>query len=530
MVKKLSAQELRRRWVNHQEIALLDVREEGPYADAHPLFALTVPVSEIEDKLPALVPRLSASIAVYDDGEGYVEPAATRIVALGYSDVAILDGGLSAYAHVGEVYRDVNVPSKAFGELVEAIQGTPSLPASDAKEVLESEKDVVVLDARRFEEYNTMSIPRGRSCPGGELVYRIFEAAPSADTTVVVHCAGRTRSLIGTQSLLNVGIPNKVVALRNGTIGWTLEGLELETKRTERVSPPSKEASRKARECAQTWAEHVGVSFIAVDKLRQFTEEAEGRTLYLLDVRDPQEYALGHPPGFSCAPGGQLVQATDEWVGVRGARIVLYDTDGVRARMAATWLLQLGWDVHVLAEGASVPDNLPTSKKHSWKAPTSLSITVDDLRKLTGAMVVDLARSSTYRKGHISGAWFASGPELARDLATHSGQGPIVLTSPNGNVAAINVESARKATSRQVFYLAGGTAAWVAAGYPTDTNQQWLSDPIDVYKRPYEGTNNARNNMQAYIDWEHGLVAQLANDGVSSFRVVRTPNGEAARA
>ena len=59
----------------------------------------------------------------------------------------------------------------------------------------------------------------------------------------------------------------------------------------------------------------------------------------MLDVRDPQEYESGHPSGFASAPGGQLVQATDGWVGVRGARIVLYDDDGVRARMAASWLL-----------------------------------------------------------------------------------------------------------------------------------------------------------------------------------------------
>lgn len=521
MAKSITADELRHYWVTSREIALLDVREEGPYSISHPLWALSVPVSEIEKKLPTLVPRLAVPIVVYDDGEGYVDRAAARVKALGYRDVAILDGGLSGYARVGEVYRDVNVPSKAFGELVESINHTPSMSAREVKNLLETDHQVVVLDARRFEEYNTMSIPRGRSCPGGELVYRVFDVVPSPETTVIVNCAGRTRSIVGTQSLINSGLPNKVVALRNGTIGWTLEGLELDTKKVEKIPEPSARATELARTHAVSWAEHVGVSIIDSEKLTQFAEASKERTLYLLDVRDPAEYALGHPPGFSNAPGGQLVQATDEWVGVRGARIVLYDTDGVRARMTASWLLQLGWDVHVLDEKVKVPADLPITTVPPWNAPAPGAISVQELQNLTDASVVDLARSPSYRKGHIPGAWHSSGPELIRDLKTLQGQGPIVLTSPDGDIAASNTDYARDAISRDVFYLSGGTVAWVRAGHAVETDERWLSPPIDVYKRPYEGTSNARKDMQGYLDWEYGLVAQLANDGVSRFHVVR---------
>lgn len=524
MAKTITPQELRRHWANRQEIALLDVREEGPYSIAHPFFALTVPVSEVETKLPALVPRLSAPIVVYDDGEGYVERATRRILAMGYLDVLILEGGLSGYSRVGELFRDVNVPSKAFGELVEAIRHTPSMPARDIKNIIENEQDVVVLDSRRYEEYHTMSIPRGKSCPGGELLYRVFEAAPNPSTTIIVHCAGRTRSIVGTQSLVNAGVPNKVVALENGTIGWTLAGFELDKGKIERVEHPSSEAAKRARHHAQVWAKHVGVSVIDETQLKKFAASAEERTLYLLDVRDPSEYAQGHPDGFASAPGGQLVQATDEWVGVRGARVVLYDSEEVRALMTASWLHQLGWDVHVLGVGVQVPQGLGKPKSPVWTAPDSGAISVEDLQKLKGATIVDLSRSPVYRKGHIPGAWFSSGPELARDLNSVPGDGPIVLTSPDGNIAAANIEHARRDmtnSSREILYLSGGTAAWERSGHTLDTESRWLSEPIDVYKRPYEGTENAEKDMQGYIDWEHGLVAQLANDGVSCFHVVR---------
>ncbi|KJR84715.1 uncharacterized protein SPSK_09004 [Sporothrix schenckii 1099-18] len=559
-LRTTTPQALRRRWANGLEVALVDVREEGPYADAHPLFAVTVPVSELEARLPALVPRPSVPLVVYDNGEGYAARAVPRIAALGYQDISVLEGGLAGYADVGELYRDVNVPSKAFGELVEAIRATPSAPPRDLFDALLSrpDSDVVVLDARRFEEYNTMSIPRGRSCPGGELLYRVFDAAPSPDTTVVVHCAGRTRSLIGTQSLVNAAIPNKVVALRDGTIGWTLEDLTrgglppLETGKTARVPPPSDDGVRRAREHAASWAAHVGVPIVQAPQLLALlaAHNADERTLYLLDVRDPSEYAVDHPAGFQSAPGGQLVQATDEWMGVRGARAVLYDTDGVRARMAASWLLQLGWEVYVFDHAAALPalpDPALTSPASVPPPPAegavAVAVAAQDLKALldnNGATVVDLARSPAYRKGHIPGAWHASGPELARDLQAlvrvhgqGQGDGPLVLTSPDGIVAQANLVDARDAVApRTVLFLAGGTAAWTSAALPLEkatgtSNARWLSTPTDVYKRPYEGTGNDREAMEGYIAWEHQLVAQLANDGVANFHVVRDTRAKA---
>lgn len=522
MAPSITSQEVRQQWIDNQEMALVDVREEGPYSESHPFFAITVPVSEIEEKIPRLIPRLGVPVVVYDDGDNYVESAIARILSLGYTNVKYLEGGLSAYARIGEVFRDVNVPSKAFGELVEAIRHTPSLPARDIQKLLDEEEDLVVLDARRFEEYHTMSIPRGQSCPGGELAYRIGDITASTSTTIIINCAGRTRSIIGTQSLINFGISNKVMALRNGTIGWTLEGLDVERGKSERVHLPSPQSQENARKNAARWAEHVGVPMIGAEELVAFQQEAEARTLYLLDVRDPEEYAKKHPPGFTSAPGGQLVQAVDEWVGVRGARIVLYDDDGVRARMTASWLYQMGWDVSVLQQGTVIP-GLPPADDTIKRPSYALECGVDTqtLRSMTNATIVDLARSPAYRKEHIHGASFASGPELARDIHSASGTGPIVLTSPDGKVAAANVKQAQAATSRMVHFLVGGTKAWMDAGMPTNTDCRWLSEPIDVYKRPYEGTDNARSNMQAYIDWELQLIAQMANDSVSRFRVAR---------
>jgi rhodanese-related sulfurtransferase len=521
-IQSIDARALRTRWRHGEEVALFDLREEGPYSLAHPFFAVSLPIAQIETRIRALVPRLSAPVVVYDDGEGLAARAAQRIAALGYSDVAILEGGLAAYRAVGEVFRDVNVPSKAFGELVEAITHTPSAPADDVKRLIESDADLVVLDGRRFEEYRVMSLPRGRSVPNGELALRVHDIAPDPRTTIVVNCAGRTRSIIGAQTLVNLGLPNRVLALRNGTIGWTLAGHALEHGRGERYGATSPGSHATARTAAAALAEKVGVPAIDAATLAAWRADADTRTLYLLDVRAPDEYAAGHPSGFVSAPGGQLVQATDEWVAVRGARLVLFDDDGVRARVTASWLVQMGWEAVALAEGAVPAAEAGTPPRPTVPPPALPSLTAAEVSaRLSDLAMVDLGPSPLYRAGHIPGAWFLAGSRLT-DLARVPGDGPLVITSRDGALAAAHAADVAAATTRPVFWLAGGNRAWQEAGFALAAQDEaWASPPDDVYKRPYEGTDNAQAAMQAYIDWELQLVAQLANDGVSRFHVVR---------
>jgi rhodanese-related sulfurtransferase len=524
MTYKVTVAEIRAALIDGCEVALLDVREEGPFSRAHPLFAVPLPLSRIELDILDLVPRFDAPIVLYDDGEGLVERAAARLRSLGYTNVGQLDGGLDGWRRAGgELFIDVNVPSKAFGELVEATRHTPSLPAAEVDRLIAEQADVVVLDSRRFEEYRTMSIPTGTNVPGGELVLRLQDIAPRADTTVIVNCAGRTRSIIGTQSLINAGIPNKVFALRNGTIGWTLAGLQLVHGAERRFPELSGEARAVARQRAQALAERVGVRSVDWDTLARWRQQNEF-TLYLLDVRTPEEFDAGHLDGFRSAPGGQLVQATDEWVGVRHARLVLADNDGVRATLAASWLIQMGWhEVYVLqgsAEGLETGPRPP--RRPPFPAKAIATITPQALAsELDVLTVIDLAPSPRHAAGHIPGAWFATRARLAEALQRLPDERSLVLTSWDGVLAQYAAAELVELTDRPVALLAGGTQAWVAAGLPLERGIARAAHEVDdVYKRPYEGTDNAAAAMQAYLDWEFGLVEQLARDGTHGFRVL----------
>ena len=274
---------------------------------------------------------------------------ALELTVLGYTDTAVLDGGIDAWAAAGgELYSGINVPSKLFGELVEEHFGTPHVSATELDGWLADGRDLVVLDSRTRREFNRMSIPTGRSCPGGELVRRVHDLIDDG-TTVVVNCAGRTRSILGAQSLRSAGL-DRVVALKDGTMGWELAGLKLEHGRDELAPEPSDAGRAQAAAAAQAVAERCGVRTVDRDELDGWLADG-GRTTYFMDVRTPEEFAAGHLAGAVGAPGGQLVQATDEYIVTRGARVVLADSDGIGATMTASWLIQMGWDAWVLEPG-----------------------------------------------------------------------------------------------------------------------------------------------------------------------------------
>ncbi|MFM9926039.1 rhodanese-related sulfurtransferase [Variovorax sp. H27-G14] len=527
---------VRARLIARDETALLDVREEDPFAQEHPLWAANLPLSRVEIEAWRRIPRRDTLIVLYGEHDGTdLAPIAAKVFTeLGYTNVHRLEGGLEGWRRAGgELFRDVNVPSKSFGELVEHERHTPSLSAPEVKALVEGKANVVVLDARRFDEYQTMSIPSATSVPGAELVLRVRELAPDPATQVIVNCAGRTRSIIGTQSLVNAGIPNPVAALRNGTIGWKLAGQVLDHGAARQAPAAVSDAHRaQAQADARRVADLAGVRRIALDALH--TLEAPGRTVYRFDVRTPEEYAAGHLPGFASAPGGQLVQETDHQVPVRGARIVLADDDGVRASMSASWLAQMGWEVYV-------PDAVPTAVDFTETAALAVhhpqvatvvgEITPSELAALLakgGTEVIDVTTGANYVKRHIPGAWFVIRAQLAQAVnAVVPASQRYVLTCGSSLLARYaaadlrGLLDARGKGDVEVLVLTGGNTAWFAAGLPAETGETRLGTPrTDRYRRPYEGTDAPPEAMQAYLDWEFGLVAQLGRDGTHHFKVV----------
>jgi rhodanese-related sulfurtransferase len=515
-------------WITDgQELALLDAREDGEFGASHLFWAIPCGLARKEIRARALLPRLSTRICCVDDGRGIAETLAAWLESIGATDVSVLDGGTKAWEAAGNVlFSGVNVPSKAFGEWVEHHYGTESVDAPDLKAWIESGRDMVVLDSRTLEEFSRMSIPTGISVPGGELAYRIGDMVPDPKTLVVVNCAGRTRSIMGAESLRRAGIPNKVVALRNGTMGWELAGLRCERGRTEKFEIGTPKTAPLALQRARAFADQSGVAVIGPPDLARFEADPE-RTLYVLDVRDPVEFRTGHRPGSRNAPGGQLVQATDTWVGVKNARIVLLDDTGVRARMSAAWLRQMGHrDVFVVEGGLEAVKSTGTAAPPvpELAAPVDL-VDVSGLVHLldSGArtVVLDLGRSVEYRDGHIPGAVWGVRSRLDALKGLLMTAGHVVITTPDGILARLAVPEVAGLTGAEVHVLDGGTDAWHAFGRPLVKDRTTPPDEacIDFYLRPYDRNAGVEEAMNAYLSWEIDLVHEIERDGTVTFGV-----------
>jgi rhodanese-related sulfurtransferase len=529
IIPGVSINQLRQRLVADAEIALIDVREQGVKArDGHILRSAGLPLSQLELRAATLLPRLNAPVIVTDAGdEVLARRAAALLQSLGYNQVSVLLGGVAAWqAQGGELFTGTSALSKGFGEFVEHQYGTPHLSAAQLKQRLDAGEHIVLLDGRTLGEFANFSIPGALACPNGELVYRVHPLLADEQTPVVVNCAGRTRSIIGAQTLINAGLKNPVLALENGTMDWLSAGFTLQTGVEATVANPEADQLQAARQAAAHLIEHYQLRTIDLPTLAQYQLEASQRTLYVYDVRTRAEYQAGHLPGARWAEGGQLVQGVDVYVGVQNARVVLVDdARGVRAATAASWLAQIGWSEVVIlkveAEHATEtgPDRgpllapLPAVDELS---PEALA----ELLALDNSVLLDLDNSLAYAAGHIPGARFAIRSRLDQRLAELSGDGPIVLTSADGRLARLAVAQVKGLSERGVKVLAGGTQAWIAAGLPLETGDSLLWDtPDDVWRSPYQVDGDRQAAFRAYLDWELGLVEQLQRDGTARFKI-----------
>ena len=497
--------------------ALLDVREKAAYERGHIYRATSLPRRLVEFRLPALVPARATPLVVSDEDGRLAALTLPTLGEIGYTDVRLLAGGLAGWRSEGRpLVEGINVPSKVFGERVLHEHKTPQLTPLELWERIERGDDLVIVDARTPEEYARGSLPGAWSVPGGELVVRIAELVRHPETTIVVHCGGRTRSYIGAESLRRMQLANPVVVLENGTMGWELAGLTLERGAARWAPAPSARSRAVAALAAKRVAAEDGIPFVSPRALAARLARREDQNLYVLDVRTADEYAAGHVAGAVWAPGGQAVQATDEYVAVRAASIVLVCDGVARSVMAASWLRRMGLpDVAVLAGGLSawtdaggaVEPGHPALVPFGWEAARRRVARVGPA-DLGSALIVSVDPSDAYAHRHVPGARWLCRSRLEWTIGTVAPdrQAPIVVTCADGVASTLAAATLGRLGYTAVSVLDGGTRAWVEAGRAVESGRTRLADePDDVVLKPYE---RGRAAMERYLRWETDLDAE----------------------
>jgi rhodanese-related sulfurtransferase len=513
MTKTISCKELAATMSEDNLFAVFDVRERGEFNNEQILFSTSLPRSQIEFRIAELVPNSTIPIIVYDEGGPRAELAGQTLTELGYTDVALLQGGLKAWgAHGHETVSGVNVPSKAFGEKVHHDRSVPDLAPEELKKLIDDNPALPILDMRTPEEYGRFCIPGGVNVPGGELIHWAGELRQKP--MVIVNCAGRTRSIIGAAGLRRLGL-NNVRALKNGTMGWVLAGYQLEQKPA-RFGVAKKDPNG-AQQLALRIAREENIAWTTAGQLAVSLAKKPHDLIYLIDVRSEAEFAAGHIDGSINVPGGQAVQRSDDFVAVRNGQIVFVSDQSARAVMTAYWYGQMGFkNVCVLqggldawsARGGELVGGATVAEPLGLAAAKQSASFVDALtlgKQLSDAALVllDVSSSLEYEAAHVPGAkWLPRGwadikvPELFADRSK-----AIVVSCADGRQSIFAARQLKRAGYGDVRVLEGGLRSWNGAGFATASGlTDCLLPANDVVLSPSIRGN--KEDMQKYLDWE----------------------------
>jgi rhodanese-related sulfurtransferase len=502
------------------EWALFDVREAGEADRGHIFGASFLPRRLIEMKVGDLVPDRATPIIVCDEGGPRAALAAATLECIGYRDVRVLRGGTAAWTAAGrDLTEGSNVPSKLFGEQVHEHDRVPQVTVSKLKAWRDEGRPHLVCDIRTPDEYAAARIPGAFGAFGVDLA-RVAGDLRARGVPIVVHCAGRTRSIIACQTLRELGVP-QVYALENGTMGWLLAGFELEKGAPRGVLQPTRKSTEEGERMARELALGAGVVETgAADVESWLAERAAGRAnVYVIDVRQLSEYLDGHVEGATAYPGGLAIQRTDEIAPVRAARTVLVDDHEARAFLTGYWMRRSGRPrVHVLSGGLAAwkASGRPLASGRGRSRPLGYDRARGSVERVAAAalaaapaetvLYVDTSRH--FRTARVPGSkWVAYGWLEAR-VAQHAGSkdAPLLVSCHDGVLSTFAAANLARLGYTHVRVLDGGIDAWrkhglaIESGWPPE-----LPAADDLVLPPYD---SSLESMARYLDWERKLTTR----------------------
>lgn len=526
MISAIGSRELRNQLDSDAQIGVIDVREPQDFVDGHIPESTPVPRRKLEFSLPKVVPNREAVVVLCDDMGERAPLDAEWLSFLGYEDVRYLAGGMDAWVDEGlEIIEAIdtvpatgsNVPSKDFGEKIQALEDIPQLTPEELDERLRTDgEDILVTDVRTPTEHSSATIPGSINVEGVDLARYIDILREDPDQPVVVHCAGRTRSIIGTATLRRLGFTN-VYELENGTMGWKLAGYELEEGAERHVTEMDKndEYAEEIRDSAFDLLDEHDIPRLSHEEFRAVQTDKD-ETVYAIDVRTSDEYEAGHVPGTISIPGGQAIQTADEHIAVRNGTIVLISDQHVRASIVAFWFAEMGFpNVTILDEGVTgwmengreLVEGPDRNEPVGMDAVRGIVEMIDPTTLSTlDATVIDIDYSENYSHQHVPGAKWVSRYDLERTIEGNRTfvDGPLVLTCQHGEYAMYAAAAIEHELDHdEVYALDGGVEAWTNAGLSTESGTREMRfTPRDVVEAPYE---QGRNAMRSYLEWEEEL-------------------------
>ena len=518
MTLKVNAETLKSWLSDKDEIAFIDVREIGQHTKGHPFFSISIPYSLFELNLEILIPNKKTKVILLDQNDGISILAYKAATLIGYSNLFILEEGVNGWINAGyKLFDGINVPSKSFGELIEQYFHTPSITAKELNKKQKNNENCIVIDGRPFDEYQKMSIPNSICCPNGELAYRVSSHVKDINTEIIINCAGRTRSIIGAQTLIDLGISNKVKALENGTQGWFLSDLCLDHNKNDflDVRPDDTELKKIQNKIFKLLIKH-SINLIDFSKAQELILD-KNKSTFIFNVTNSNK----NMNSIRHVPGGQLVQATDKYIGVWKATVILVDDgDLIRAGTTAIWLKKMGYQVHVLKKEIININTLKFKNKFLLKEKKLNIFEIEKFNNFKNTILYDIRSSENFMKIRIKNSIWLNRANLRKVKIKKQQQ--IIIITDEFDKARLVINDIEEMNLGCVISLYKWKENELINHSNIIDNKPILfpkKDCIDFNFHTYKRHKGSKSHANQYLKWEIGLINKMDKQELSFFNI-----------
>ena len=518
MTLKIHAETLKSWLSDKDEIAFIDVREIGQHTKGHPFFSISIPYSLFELNLEILIPNKKTKMILLDQNDGISILAYKAATLIGYSNIFILEEGVNGWINSGyKLFDGINVPSKSFGELIEKHFHTPSITAKELNKKQKNNENCIVIDGRPFDEYQNMSIPNSICCPNGELAYSVSSHVKDINTEIIINCAGRTRSIIGAQTLIDLGISNKVKALENGTQGWFLSDLCLDHNKNDflDVRPDDTELKKIQNKIFKLLIKH-SINLIDFSKAQELILD-KNKSTFIFNVTNSNK----NMNSIRHVPGGQLVQATDKYIGVWKATVILVDDgDLIRAGTTAIWLKKMGYQVHVLKKEIININTLKFKNKFLLKEKKLNIFEIEKFNNFKNTILYDIRSSENFMKIRIKNSIWLNRANLRKVKIKKQQQ--IIIITDEFDKARLVINDIEEMNLGCVISLYKWKENELINHSNIIDNKPILfpkKDCIDFNFHTYKRHKGSKSHANQYLKWEIGLINKMDKQELSFFNI-----------
>ena len=470
-----------------QRITLIDVRDRKAYVDEHPIFAVNAPLDSIELQIERLFGNELGIALIIGDDSTLTYWAASVIADTTCLTPRIIDGGFDAWKnHHLPVWGGEYTPSKAFGEWAEATGDIKNIKPEDAIKTPPQYQ----FDVRPFAEYQKFSLPNSIHCPTGRL-----GALSISNSSIYLHCAGRTRGIIAAQTLTDQDFKGSIYCITGGTQGWELAG-------GARSFNNQQSADNFFSE--DTMAKHTN-NLIKKFNLPVATKDCESRWAksenYFRIITVSEDLTTDH----AISPT-TLIQCTDQYLGTHNLPVIVQGPNRLDCAVSVLWLRRMGWDAFLREKFA--PEQAASEHTSATNSEWNGNLMLADL-------IIDIRSSKAFSSSRLAGSkWL---PRSQFKAISKSDKCLIVCDQSQ-------ITHTRQLI-KELNLLEPTCINWDAIPKELiDTSTiSFEAFPIDQALFFPERHQGNLKHAKGYLDWEHSLIPTLKDYGDIPWKPIIDP-------